>query len=117
MVKTVDADSFFNVFNDRKAPKEGEVDSEEENDEADKMDQVQQTVEDFHDLLVPDALEYYLGLNEDFDMLGMDPEDDESEGDDSDKDDADDSKKPKKASKDGADAAAGGDGKQECKQQ
>lgn len=117
VVKTVDPDSFFNIFQDRKAPKEAEVDSEEENDERDKMDQVQQTVEDFHDLLVPDALEYYLGLNEDFDMLGMDPEDDESGDDDSDKDDADDSKKGKKAAGGGADGAGAEDQKQECKQQ
>jgi nucleosome assembly protein 1-like 1 len=40
VVKTVDADSFFNVFNDRKAPAEGEADSEEENDIQDKLDEV-----------------------------------------------------------------------------
>lgn len=84
------------------------------------MDQVQQTVEDFHDLLVPDALEYYLGLNEDFDMLGMDGEGDES-GDDDDEDDEEDSApKEKKGGKkkDGAGGAgADGDQKQECKQQ
>jgi hypothetical protein len=39
------------------------------------LDEVQQTVEDFHDLLIPDALEYYLGLNEDYDIMGMDEED------------------------------------------
>ena len=115
-MKTVDAESFFNVFQDRTPPKEGDADSEEENDARDKMDQVQQTVEDFHDLLVPDALEYYLGLNEDFDMLGMDGEGDES-GDDDDDEDADASKKAKKSAGGGA-ATAGADGKQqECKQQ
>lgn len=67
---------------------------------------MQQLVEDFHDLLIPDALEYYLGLNQDFDMLGMD-EDDESE-DDGDGDDSDGDappgggKKKKKGKKDGA---------------
>lgn len=87
------------------------------------MDQVQQTVEDFHDLLVPDALEYYLGLNEDFDMLGMDPEGDESGDDDEDEDDDDAAGKGKKGKKSGgaggAGATAGADGeqKQECKQQ
>jgi nucleosome assembly protein 1-like 1 len=40
VVKTVDADSFFNVFKDRKAPAEGEADSEEENDVQDKLDEV-----------------------------------------------------------------------------
>merc|ERR1711935_1226077 len=78
VVKTVDANSFFNVFTDRTAPKKEDVDSEEENELRDKMDETQQTVEDFHDLLVPEALEYYLGLNEDFDMLGMGSEDGES---------------------------------------
>jgi len=67
VVKTVDADSFFNVFQDRKAPAPTEgaegADSEEENEAKDKIDEVQQLVEDFHDLLIPDALEYYLGLN------------------------------------------------------
>jgi len=61
----VDADSFFNIFQERSiAPKESEgVDSEEENNIKDKIDEVQQVVEDFHDILIPDALEYYLGLN------------------------------------------------------
>jgi len=71
------------------------------------MDEVQQIVEDFHDLLIPDALEYYLGLHEDFDMLGMDGEGDES-GDDSSGDekkgDADTAKRPE------------GQQQQECKQ-
>ena len=68
----------------------------------DKLDEVQQTVEDFHDLLIPDALEYFLGLNEDFDMLGMDQEGDESGDDDDDSDDESDTKKGgKKGSKPG----------------
>jgi nucleosome assembly protein 1-like 1 len=40
VVKTVDADSFFNIFQTREQPKEGECDSEEENDRRDKMDEV-----------------------------------------------------------------------------
>ena len=96
VVKTVDADSFFNIFADRKMPGDGECDSEEENDFRDKIDQVQQCVEDFHDLLVPDALEYYLGMNEDFDMLGLDDEGGESDDEGSDSDGGD-QKKPKKA--------------------
>lgn len=121
VVKTVDADSFFNVFKDRKAPTDADGgDSEEENEMRDKMDEVQQTVEDFHDLLIPDALEYFLGLNEDFDMLGMDQEGDESEGDDDDDDSDDDKPKGKKGSKPatgGPSPAAGGEGdqQQECK--
>ena len=38
VVKTVDSESFFNVFNNRAAPVEGEMDSEEENDFRDKME-------------------------------------------------------------------------------
>lgn len=121
-MKTVDADSFFNIFKERKAPAEGEGDSEEENDVQDKLDEVQQTVEDFHDLLVPDALEYYLGLNEDFDMLGMDGEGDESEGDDA-SGSEEEKPAPKKGGKKGgkgggaaAEGTVGPDG-QECKQQ
>ena len=40
VVKNVDADSFFNVFQSRKIPESDEVDSEEENDIRDKMDEV-----------------------------------------------------------------------------
>lgn len=68
------------------------------------MDEMQQTVEDFHDLLVPEALEYYLGLNEDFDMLGMDGEGPDSEQDDIDGDEDEEpetKKKPKKGKKSG----------------
>lgn len=80
---------------------------------------MQQTVEDFHDLLVPDALEYYLGLNEDFDMLGMEGEGEESGGDDDDDEDEEDSapKDKKKKKKDDKSGPSEGDGKQECKQQ
>ena len=117
VVKTVDSDSFFNIFSNRKAPAEGECDSEEENNIRDKMDETQQAVEDFHDLLVPEALEYYLNMNEDFDMLGMDGEGPESEGDEDDDEDST-AKKPKKGKKSGGneDAAEEGEQKQECKQ-
>jgi nucleosome assembly protein 1-like 1 len=120
VVKTVDSDSFFNIFKSRNAPeKGGEIDSEEENELMDKMDEVQQSVEDFHDLLIPEALEHYLGMNEDFDMLGMDDEGGESG---SDGDNSDEEPKPKKKGKKGGDTAgeggdAAGEGKQECKQQ
>merc|ERR1712166_448294 len=118
VVKTVDADSFFNLFKDRKITSDGLEDSEDENDARDKMDEAQQTVEDFHDLLIPEALEYYLGLNEDFDMLGMDGDEDEDDDDEDDEDSDDDSKKKDKKSKK-SDATGGdeegGEAKQECK--
>ena len=40
VVKTVDAESFFNIFKDRKAAGLEDMDSEEENDMRDKMDEV-----------------------------------------------------------------------------
>jgi nucleosome assembly protein 1-like 1 len=40
VVKTVDAESFFNIFKDRKAAGGEDMDSEEENDMRDKMDEV-----------------------------------------------------------------------------
>ena len=108
------------MFQSRKAPTKGEVDSEEENDMLDKMDEVQQIVEDFHDLLVPEALEYYLGLNEDFDMLGMDEGGESGNSDNDDNSDGsgdggDKKKKDKKEPK--TEQTAEGDQKQECKQQ
>ena len=66
-MKTVEADSFFNVFTNRVAPEEGaEGDSDEENTIHDKIDEAMNLAEDVDDVLIPDALEYYLGLNEDF---------------------------------------------------
>jgi hypothetical protein len=48
--------------------------------------------EDIEDVLIPDALEYYLGLNEDLDYPG-DSDDDDDEGDDSDGSDKEKAKK------------------------
>ena len=101
-------------------PNEGECDSEEENDIRDKIDEVQQTVEDFHDILMPEALEYYLNLNEDFDMLDAGSEDDsDGEGSGSGDSDEDGDKKKKKKDKKagGAGGEGGAEGQQECKQQ
>jgi len=59
----------FNVFKSRAAPVEGDgnnLDEEEENELMDKLDEQMNFAEDIEDVLIPDALEYYLGLNEDF---------------------------------------------------
>jgi hypothetical protein len=40
-VKTVDAESFFNLFKDRKVSGDGDNDSDNENNVRDKMDEVQ----------------------------------------------------------------------------
>lgn len=129
-MKTVEAESFFNVFNSRVVPEEGALDSEEENEVHDKIDEAMNLAEDVDDVLIPDALEYYLGLNEDF--AGGEGEDDDDEDDeDNDSDDDGDKKPPRKGSqeeggkkkgaKKGGDKKEGGEGgakdQQECKQQ
>lgn len=116
IVKTVEADSFFNVFTSRTAPDEqSNIESEEENDLQDKIDQAMNLAEDIEDVLIPDALEYYLGINDDL-YEGFDDEGDEdSEGEGGDGDSDDDKKKaPKKKGgkgdkKEGGPAAAGGE--------
>ena len=117
-MKTVEAESFFNVFTDRVAPEEdADMEEEEENELRDKIDMAMNLAEDVHDVLIPDALEYYLDLQDD--MLGG--EDMEDEDSDEDKDDSDDDgyKKKKKGGDKKAEGAAGAgaDQKQECKQQ
>lgn len=136
-MKTVEAESFFNVFTNRVAPEEGDLDEEEENELRDKIDMAMNLAEDVHDVLIPDALEYYLDLNDD--MFGgeggedEDCDDDECHdgahgkkgGDDSDEDEPETKKPSKKGAKGGdkdkkeggATAGAAGDQKQECKQQ
>lgn len=47
--------------------------------------------EDVEDVLIPDALEYYLGLNEDLDF-GGDEGDEDDDDDDDDNDDSGDDK-------------------------
>ena len=41
VTKTVDADSFFTIFQDRRIPEQGECDSDEESERRDKIDEVQ----------------------------------------------------------------------------
>jgi Nucleosome assembly protein (NAP) len=118
-VKTVEAESFFNVFTDRVAPEEGgDMDEEEENELRDKIDMAMNLAEDVHDVLIPDALEYYLDLNDDM-LGGEDMEDEDSDGDkdDSDEEDTSDKKKKKGGDKKAEGGAGGADQKQECKQQ
>jgi nucleosome assembly protein 1-like 1 len=124
IIKTVDAESIFNVFASRTAPVDGEdtgLESEEENELLDKIDEQMNFAEDIEDVLIPDALEYYLGLNEDFfDEMGGDS-DDSGDHDSDDDGSGDDDKKDKKKKggdkeKKGA-AKKGPDGKEqpECK--
>lgn len=106
------------------------MDEEEENELRDKIDMAMNLAEDVHDVLMPDALEYYLDLNDDM-FGGEDGEDEDGDddefgdggkgGNDSDEDESD--KKKSKKGKSGEKKAEGGAGatpgdqKQECKQQ
>lgn len=113
ITKTVESDSFFNAFTSQKAPEEPEDDDEDSEAERafDRFDEAVQIAEDFYDLFAQDALEYYLGLNDDEDFMGMglgDSDDDDDEDDDEDSD----KKKKTKAQA----PQVGPDGK-ECKQQ
>ena len=124
IVKTVETESFFNVFVNRKAPDEdAAMESEEENELQDKIDQAMNLAEDIDDVLIPDALEYYLGLNDDLlEGLGDDEDDEDDEGgDDEEGDEPDDKKKKKeggkkKEGKGDKKEAPGQPGAQECKQ-
>lgn len=122
IVKTVEAESFFNVFTSRTAPDEGaDLDEEEENELREKIDVAMNLAEDIDDVLIPDALEYYLGLNDD--LFGAEDGADEDGDDGSDEDKSDDEGDSKKKKSKGGDkkpeggAPAGGEQKQECKQQ
>ena len=113
-MKTVEADSLFNVFTNRKAPDEDtNMDSEEENQLQDKIDMAMNFAEDIDDVLIPDALEYYLGLNDDL-YEGLDDEDDDDDEENADDDSDGDEKKKKggkkggKGNKEGGAATAGG---------
>lgn len=138
IVKETQLRSFFELFNNYNAEDNEEEDKKHDNkgndeDEPSEMDlyMVEQTVNDFNDLM-PYALEYYLGVNEKDDGEDEDEEDEEEDDDEDDEENQTrqklgkkkvpkkDSKKPsRKASE--ADkketAPAEGQPKQECKQQ
>ena len=114
------------MFTSRVAPDEAaaELDEEEENELRDKIDQAMNLAEDIDDVLIPDALEYYLGLNDDM-FDGEEQEDEDSDAEDE-GDGSDEEKDKKVAKKKGGDkkpeagptaGATAGDQKQECKQQ
>jgi len=113
IVKTVEDESFFNVFQNITVPEDGfEGNDDEEDNMQKKVDEALNLAEDIDEILIEDALEYYLGLNDDlFENDGDDSE--PSEGDDSDDDDK---KKSKKKGGKG-EKKEGPEGQQECKQQ
>jgi nucleosome assembly protein 1-like 1 len=117
IVKTVEDQSFFNVFQNIDVPEGGfEMnDEEDEDDMQGKVDAAMNLAEDIDEVLMEDALEYYLGLNDDiFDEDGDDDDSEPSEGDDS---DGGDKKKPKKKGGKDKKEEGGQQQQQECKQQ
>jgi nucleosome assembly protein 1-like 1 len=127
VMKTVDAESFFNFFKDLKMPEPEKLDHMEEEEEAElaqKMDEDYETACEINEVLIPNALEYYLGIQieEGYDEFDegddIEEEGEEEEGNQPQKNK---SKKDKSKGKGGAHPAgsgAGGEaGKPECKQQ
>lgn len=122
-MKSVPAESFFNCFESREAPKgDKDQDDDDEDEETakllDAIDESMQVALDFNDLYMWEALEYYLNFGQnpgDFmDMHGQD----HSDGDDDDEDNEPKSKAPKKKEQKKNGGAEGGEEqKQECKQQ
>ena len=53
------------MFTNRVPPEEADLDEEEENELREKIGMALNLAEDVHDVLIPDALEYYLDLNND----------------------------------------------------
>lgn len=76
-MKSVDCPSFFNIFKSLKPIEGDDADSEEENKVEDQIDDTMAICEEFDDVLIPHALNYFLGFE------GNDPESDDS-GSDSD---------------------------------
>jgi len=70
IVKTVEGKSFFNAFITMEAPKDDEDDDSQgdaEEGPREKFEMAINTAEDVDEVLIPDALEYYLGIQEDID--------------------------------------------------
>lgn len=120
IVKSVQTDSFFNVFESKTCPKTEDDDSEDEQDEdkmklMDQLDEAMQIGEDLHDLYYSDGLEYFLNHGQDLgDFAGMmgqgEGPEDEDEGDEE-------MPPKKKGGKSKGGAPTGEEAKQECKQQ
>ena len=67
IIKTVPAESFFNVFESKKGLEDDDKDDDDEPDEEtekllDALDEAMHVAEDVYDLYSRDAIEYYLGF-------------------------------------------------------
>jgi nucleosome assembly protein 1-like 1 len=123
IVKTVPTDSFFNIFESKKAPEDIEPkDGEDMDSDVEKMlmglEEALDVANDFYDMYSSDALEYYLNFGQQYgDFMGAG-----AYGDEDDAGEEEEEEKPKKAPKGGkkdAEPSAGapGEPKPECKQQ
>ena len=105
-------DSFFNIFETRKAPEDVELkDGEDLDSDVEKLlmglEEALDVANDFYDMYTSDALEYYLNFGQQYgDMFGAGGYGDEDDAGEEDEEDA----KPKKGGKGGAkkDAPASG---------
>ena len=122
VVKTVEAESFFNFFKTRKAP-EAEEDEDDESDEEKQQEIVAiendiTIAEEFANELIPKALYYYLNLMESSEHGSEGGSSDEDDGDDGDDGEDAHTKAIKKKKDKGPKAEAKKDeAKKECKQQ
>lgn len=102
IVKTVPTDSFFNIFESRKAPEDIEIKDQDDIDsDVEKLlmgiEEASDVANDFFDMYTTDALEYYLNFGAQYgDLLGGNPYGDEDDGGEDDEDDAQPKPKPKK---------------------
>jgi len=78
------AESFFNVFTSQEYQEPRSDDGSEEERIYTRYHDAEHVAEDFYDLFVQDAIEFYLGVNEDVDF-GDEYNNDSDDGDDGDK--------------------------------
>lgn len=116
ITKTEDQESFFNFFKTMTMPdpkKLDEMDKEEQEELGTKLDEDFDIGNDILNEIIPEALEFYLGVIEDeYSDLDSNSEEEDGEGDDDHNDDED-----KDADKGASDAKDGNTDQVECKQQ
>ena len=88
IIKTIPADSFFNMFETRKAPEEAVPEDEQDSDFdllMDRLHEASHAIDDLYDLYMGQAVEYYLNVvermeePEDMDEDDMDEDDDDDD--------------------------------------
>lgn len=104
IIKTVPAESFFNVFESKKGLEDDDKDDDDEPDEEtekllDALDEAMHVAEDVYDLYSRDAIEYYLGFGQDLGDFGGMQDSGEGEDGEGGENDDEEEEKPKKKSK------------------